>query len=663
MRLRLSAQVLRYTLAILLGLSIGGTSAILSAALIPDKNGVIHGCYDRRKGDLRVVSDASDCKDGEIAIYWNQRGPVGPTGATGAKGPTGATGPTGPSGATGTSGASGAAGPAGPAGPSGAPGAGGATGPTGPAGQGISSLNSLNGLPCGAANTGTTRVVYAAEGAVSIFCDAPPEETPQPVYTGVSVAGNLATVSFNRDVCRAMFWSATNWEVTVNGVAAAYEDIGDGFPLCTAAADNGVTTANLTLINSPAPGSTVAVTLTVSGGLAIRDQAGNFASAPQTRIATATTAETTPPTIASATGEAGATIVTLAFSEPVYCIAFSFDSTDIVITDNNPATTDPTATAPGPNACAATQATADTSFSVQFSTPFLPGATYTVVLFPETNEIQDVFGNDLVSPSTVTFSTGAADIGAPTLTDTRLLQNLQTTDFGETGDAFDVTFSEAMNASGSNPGINLQDADGTTNFLLICGVNSSCSWNTAGTTLTVTMTTHWLGTGGTTPGLQVPSTITTLNGVTDLAGNLPNLSGSADRVIDNEFLTGPFAPPTVTDARMLSNVVTTDFGEPGDAFRAIFSAAMISSPNAGILIQDQDGSVTFLSCGASVACTWDTSATTLTVTVSTFALPFVPGGTPGMQIPMRIAMLGGIIDSNGSVPDLAGSLDTLIDTE
>ena len=68
MRLQFSAQVLRYTLVIVLGLSIGGTGAILSAALIPDSNGVIHGCYDQKKGDLRIVTTAAECDNSEIAI-------------------------------------------------------------------------------------------------------------------------------------------------------------------------------------------------------------------------------------------------------------------------------------------------------------------------------------------------------------------------------------------------------------------------------------------------------------------------------------------------------------------------------------------------------------------------------------------------------------------
>jgi hypothetical protein len=175
--------------------------------------------------------------------------------------------------------------------------------------------------------------------------------------------------------------------------------------------------------------------------------------------------------------------------------------------------------------------------------------------------------------------------------------------------------------------------------------------------------TNWVGTGGTTPGLQIPVTITTMSGFTDTSGNVVNLTGSADRIIDNELLTGPFAPPTITDSRMLSNFGSTDFGEPGDAFRSTFSAPMLRGAFVGMLLQDQDGSAAFVSCDAQLNCVWDAAATSVTATLTTVIVPFVPGTTFGLQIPFRIAMLAGVFDSNGSVPDLAGSADTLIDFE
>jgi hypothetical protein len=57
-------------------------------ATIPDANGVIHGCYQTSKGDLREIdSSSSTCKNGETALDWNQTGPQGPSGPRGPSDP------------------------------------------------------------------------------------------------------------------------------------------------------------------------------------------------------------------------------------------------------------------------------------------------------------------------------------------------------------------------------------------------------------------------------------------------------------------------------------------------------------------------------------------------------------------------------------------------
>ncbi len=56
-------------------------------------NDVIHGCYGKSNGQLRVVAAADDCKNNELPITWNQRGPVGPAGPRGLPGPPGPPGP------------------------------------------------------------------------------------------------------------------------------------------------------------------------------------------------------------------------------------------------------------------------------------------------------------------------------------------------------------------------------------------------------------------------------------------------------------------------------------------------------------------------------------------------------------------------------------------
>jgi len=89
--------------------------SVLATALVlgtvPDQSGVIHGCYDKKTGLLRVIDSAGAvCTSKETALPWSQIGPQGAPGAAGAQGEPGSPG------ATGETGAQGAAGPQGPAG-------------------------------------------------------------------------------------------------------------------------------------------------------------------------------------------------------------------------------------------------------------------------------------------------------------------------------------------------------------------------------------------------------------------------------------------------------------------------------------------------------------------------------------------------------------------
>jgi hypothetical protein len=530
---------------------IGGGIA-LSAGRIPDADGVFHACYQATNGTLRLVESESQCAKNEVPVRWSSGGGAGsagatgatgatgpagatgpsgatgaqgPVGATGAQGPAGATGAQGPAGATGAQGSAGATGAQGPAGPSGA------TGATGPAGPGVETLNSLNGLPCGASDAGSTRVVYNGDGSVSIFCDVAPDPNARPVFMSITASGNLVFATFSKPVCRVVAFSPTNWQVTVNG--GMVPPVADAFPVCNAQANNGVATAPITLA-FPAPnGAIVTTTLTFDGAFAFADSNGNPAVGPQTRTTIASAPETTAPTIASANGAVGSTTVTFTFSEPVYCTALSFDPSDFNLTDNNSTTTDPIVVFAGSNACGTSQATADTSFSVGLNQPLPADRTYTATITPEFNELQDVVGNDLANPSSITFTTPPGDFTAPTLSDTRVVNNIATTDFADVGDAYSITFSEPMSGATFGPTLSVQDPDGST-ANHTCGTNASCSWNTAVTILTVTLIVPTPSNGGSTPGLQLPATITTMAGFSDTQGNVPDLAGSADVLIDNE---------------------------------------------------------------------------------------------------------------------------------
>src|SRR5947209_4476772 len=57
---------------------------------IPD-SGVVHACYDRDSGRVRVV-DNTGCGANERKISWSARGPEGPPGPQGPRGPAGMSG-------------------------------------------------------------------------------------------------------------------------------------------------------------------------------------------------------------------------------------------------------------------------------------------------------------------------------------------------------------------------------------------------------------------------------------------------------------------------------------------------------------------------------------------------------------------------------------------
>jgi hypothetical protein len=87
----------------------GRTAILIAAALavtglatyanIPAADGVIHGCYKRASGALRVIDDASGrCDANELPLAWSQsglpgvQGPPGPSGPQGPEGPPGSAG-------------------------------------------------------------------------------------------------------------------------------------------------------------------------------------------------------------------------------------------------------------------------------------------------------------------------------------------------------------------------------------------------------------------------------------------------------------------------------------------------------------------------------------------------------------------------------------------
>lgn len=68
-------------------LLVGAACAGVAWASIPGPDHVIHGCFLRSGGTLRVIdASVTSCRKTEIAIDWNQSGPQGPPGPAGAPG-------------------------------------------------------------------------------------------------------------------------------------------------------------------------------------------------------------------------------------------------------------------------------------------------------------------------------------------------------------------------------------------------------------------------------------------------------------------------------------------------------------------------------------------------------------------------------------------------
>jgi len=156
----------------------------------------------------------------------------------------------------------------------------------------------------------------------------------------------------------------------------------------------------------------------------------------------------------------------------------------------------------------------------------------------------------------------------------------------------------------------------------------------------------------------------------------PNVQDAANNDLDNATATfragaGDFTPPTIVDARVAANVGTTDFTETGDAFSMTFSEVMNENTTGSIQIQDEDGTVFTLHCGAGtnpVTCDWNTAVTAMTVTLAANIVPppvgsAGAGNTPGMQIPFNITTLTGFSDEQGNVPNVLGSSDRKVDYE
>jgi hypothetical protein len=166
----------------------------VALATIPDSGGVIHSCYSKSGGAIRVIdAGVTQCAKSETALDWNLKGQKGDPGTPGAAGATGPPGPPGPQGAQGTKGDTGDPGPQGLQGPPGPQGPAGADGSKFVAGfVDASGLRLSGSASVTKIDTGTYGLAFPAGAVTSdfLFFDAKPvfpsiEETVACDWTGI----------------------------------------------------------------------------------------------------------------------------------------------------------------------------------------------------------------------------------------------------------------------------------------------------------------------------------------------------------------------------------------------------------------------------------------------------------------------------------------------
>ena len=163
------ARFARATLLVALGVAV----ATSIAAAAEEPAATINGCFDQRRGDLRVLILGEEaCGRGELPISWSVAGQPGPPG---------------------------------------------------PPGSGVASLQQLEGIACtrGDGSSGVTDLTTALSGLVTFACVAVPALESISAPESVSVGGVVrATVSFTSPVFAPTTVSLRSSDPTVASVGS-----------------------------------------------------------------------------------------------------------------------------------------------------------------------------------------------------------------------------------------------------------------------------------------------------------------------------------------------------------------------------------------------------------------------------------------------------------
>ena len=364
----------------------------------------------------------------------------------------------------------------------------------------------------------------------------------------------LVSVLLGQSYCTTASLTIPDFNVTVNGSPMTITEIRrpQGTNLTTLATCDAArgasagqnlssfTAINLAISTALSNGDSVTATITCTatdalgcsagGASKIQDLSGNVLPGVVTATGIATP-DVTMPSIAS-TIALNANTIRLTYSEPILCgpnnvMAFTSSSSflqQFTITVGATSFTPIAVTCPASIAIGATRLTLNLPADVSAG----GSVSYQQSLTPS-ERILDLSGNPAMSPQTIAFAAVPTPT-PPVITDAHVTTNSGSSNFGDIGDAFSLTFDEQMSSNTSGLSVQTLDNDpGPTRdiFTWTCGTNVNCIWNPVRTTLTVTLTTATTGGTGSTPGLQLPLTITATTGIFDNDdGVAPNLAVS-----------------------------------------------------------------------------------------------------------------------------------------
>ncbi len=397
----------------------------------------------------------------------------------------------------------------------------------------------------GGVNVTVTNAGAPASNALLFTYKAPaPNLTAIQPFAGTS----LIKATFDQPVCVAADNAGTltlggvDISATQNGGTAAIANIsfnattgsgncGTGSTTGSAATSDNTATSTLWVRLTPTltAGDSVTLTVTTTGAAKVQNTDGTAMPNAET-VAAAAAADSSTPSMSSAKATATSKIK-VSYSDRVTCNGLGF--AQFVATIGSSAFTGTALTC----TTNAGDAFGSTSVTVTFGTNDVTAGGFITYTQSSTSadRIKSITGNNATSPQTVSVTSLPVSTTRPQITAvTRTPATGSSASTLGAGDKFVITFNAAMDTTTgtTTPGLRAQGAAEQNTapnqdiITLTCGQAATCSWNSAGTTVTVTVTdavSACADNGTTFTGCQLPETIIDST-FKDSSGNLVDLS-------------------------------------------------------------------------------------------------------------------------------------------